>query len=131
MHPLVAFIIMPLFALANAGISLSAESLTNLSSSVTMGVFSGLLLGKFLGVVATVTILTKLGVATLPKDFTNRHLLGAGLLAGIGFTMSLFISELAFDHKIYIEEAKMGILLASLIAGLLGYFVIRSSRPIK
>ncbi len=128
MHPLVAFIIMPVFALANAGISLSADSLTNLSSSVTMGVFFGLLLGKFIGVVATVAILIKLRVASLPKDFTNRHLLGAGLLAGIGFTMSLFISELAFDHKIYIEEAKMGILLASLVAGLLGYFVIRSAK---
>lgn len=128
MHPLVAFIIMPLFALSNAGISLSAESLTNLSSSVTMGVFFGLLLGKFIGVVGTVAILTKLGIANLPKAFTNRHLLGAGLLAGIGFTMSLFISELAFKHQIYIEEAKMGILLASLVAGLLGYFVIRSAK---
>lgn len=131
MHPLVAFIIMPLFALANAGISLSAESLTNLGSSVTMGVFFGLLLGKFVGVVGAVALLTRLGIASLPPEFSTRHLLGVGLLAGIGFTMSLFIGELAFTQQIYIEEAKMGILLASLVAGLLGYFVIRSAKQPK
>ena len=128
MHPLVAFIIMPVFALSNAGISLSIENLTNISSSVTMGVFFGLLVGKFIGVVATVSLLTRMGIAALPPEFTTRHLIGAGFLAGIGFTMSLFISELAFTHKIYIEEAKMGILLASVVAGLLGYFIIRSAK---
>lgn len=128
MHPLVAFIIMPVFALSNAGISLSIENLTNIGSSVTMGVFFGLLVGKFIGVVATVSILTRMGIAALPPEFTTRHLLGAGFLAGIGFTMSLFISELAFTNKIYIEEAKMGILLASVVAGLLGYFIIRSAK---
>ena len=131
MHPLVAFIIMPVFALSNAGISLSIENLTNISSSVTMGVFFGLLVGKFIGVVATVSLLTRMGIAALPPEFTTRHLIGAGFLAGIGFTMSLFISELAFTHKIYIEEAKMGILLASVVAGLLGYFIIRSAKVVS
>jgi len=128
MHPMVAFIIMPLFALANAGITLSGESLSNMTSSITMGVFFGLLIGKVAGVFGFVTLITKLKWATLPKEFTQRHLLGVGFLAGIGFTMSLFISELAFEHKVYIEEAKMGILLASLVAGMIGYFIIKTAK---
>ena len=131
MHPLVAFIIMPLFALANAGITLSAESLSLLTSNITIGVFLGLLLGKVIGVVGLVTMLIRFGWAELPGDFTRRHLLGAGFLAGIGFTMSLFISNLAFENKIYIEEAKMGILLASIVAGLIGYFILRSAISTK
>jgi len=130
MHPLVAFIIMPLFALANAGITLSGESLSQVTSNVTMGVFCGLLFGKMIGVVGFVTLFTKLKLATLPKDFTPQILIGAGFLAGIGFTMSLFIAELAFTQKIFIEEAKMGILLASIVAGLIGYFLIKTaSKP--
>ncbi|MFH1121660.1 MAG: Na+/H+ antiporter NhaA [Bacteroidota bacterium] len=131
MHPLVAFIIMPLFALANAGITLSAESLSLLTSNITIGVFLGLLLGKVVGIVGLVTMLIRFGWAELPVDFTRRHLLGAGFLAGIGFTMSLFISNLAFENKIYIEEAKMGILLASVVAGLIGYFILKSARSTK
>jgi Na+:H+ antiporter, NhaA family len=128
MHPLVAFIIMPLFALSNAGITLSADSLTTLTSSITMGVFFGLLIGKVVGVVGFATLITRLKWAEFPKDFTHRHLLGAGFLAGIGFTMSLFISNLAFEHKIYVEEAKMGILLASIVAGFIGYYLIKTAR---
>ncbi len=128
MHPLVAFIIMPLFALANAGITLSANSLTLMTSNITLGVFFGLLIGKVTGVVGFVSIVTRLKWAVLPKDFTRRHLLGAGFLAGIGFTMSLFISNLAFEHKVYVEEAKMGILMASIVAGLIGYFIIKTAK---
>ncbi len=128
MHPLVAFIIMPLFALSNAGISLSADSLTMLTSSITMGVFFGLLIGKVTGVVGFSLLVTRLKWAELPKDITHRHLLGAGFLAGIGFTMSLFISNLAFEHRIYVEEAKMGILMASIVAGLLGYYIIKTAK---
>ncbi len=128
MHPLVAFIIMPLFALANAGITLSGDSLTQITSNITMGVFFGLLLGKMLGVVSFVTLFTKLKLVALPKDFTGQILIGAGFLAGIGFTMSLFIAELAFTQKIFIEEAKMGILLASLVSGTLGYYIIKTAK---
>lgn len=128
MHPMVAFIIMPLFALANAGITLSANSLSLLTSSITTGVFFGLLIGKMIGVVGFVTIITRLKWAVLPNDFTRRHLLGAGFLAGIGFTMSLFISNLAFEQHIYVEEAKMGILLASIVAGLIGYYIIKTAK---
>ncbi len=127
MHPLVAFIIMPLFALANAGITISSDSLNLLTSSITLGVFFGLLIGKVTGVVGFVTIFTRLGWAVLPKDFTRQHLIGAGFLAGIGFTMSLFISNLAFEQKIYVEQAKMGILLASVVAGLIGYYILKTA----
>lgn len=131
MHPVVAFVIMPIFALANAGISLSAESLANLTSNVTMGVFFGLLAGKFIGVVGSTTLMVKLKVAKLPPEFTKRHLMGIGMIAGIGFTMSLFIAGLAFENKVFIEEAKMGIMFGSLIAGLIGYFIIRSAPKVK
>ncbi|GAB1404504.1 sodium/proton antiporter NhaA [Lentimicrobium sp.] len=128
MHPLVAFIILPIFALANAGIVLSSEILNHLTSNVTIGVFLGLLAGKLTGVVGSVLLLTRLKVASLPSDFSLRHLIGTGFLAGIGFTMSLFISELAFRNSLYTEEAKMGILMASLVAGLAGYFILRSGK---
>ena len=131
MHPMVAFIIMPIFALANAGISLSAESLANLTSNVTMGVFFGLLAGKFIGVVGATSLLIKLKVAALPTGFTKRHLMGIGMLAGIGFTMSLFIAGLAFENQIFVEEAKMGIMFGSLLAGLIGYFIIRTASKVK
>ncbi len=131
MHPFVSFVVMPLFALANAGISLSAESLSHLGSNVTLGVLLGLLLGKVIGVFGFTALATRLRLASLPDDMSNRHLVGAGFLAGIGFTMSLFIAQLAFDSPVFIEEAKMGILLASLIAGTTGYLIIKSANKVK
>lgn len=127
LHPLVAFIIMPIFALANSGTSFSAESLTQLTTPVTLGVFLGLLLGKMLGVVGFVALFVRLKWVVLPQDFTGRLLIGAGFLAGVGFTMSLFISKLAFTNTTFVEEAKMGILLASTISGILGYFIIKNA----
>ncbi len=129
LHPVVAFIIMPIFALSNAGITFTSEVFSQLGSSVVLGVFFGLLAGKVIGVVGTVFLLTKLKWATLPKDMNSRHLLGAGFLASIGFTMSLFISELAFQDPDYIIQAKVGILSASILASVVGYFIIRSASP--
>lgn len=129
LHPVVAFIIMPIFALSNAGITFTSEVFSQLGSSVVLGVFFGLLAGKVIGVVGTVFLLTKLKWATLPKDMNSRHLLGAGFLASIGFTMSLFISELAFQDPNYIIQAKVGILSASILASVVGYFIIRSASP--
>lgn len=131
MHPLVAFVIMPLFALANAGVSLSGESLASIGNNVTIGIFLGLLLGKVLGVVGFVTLLSRSGLAKLPGDITTRRLIGLGFLAGIGFTMSLFISQLAFKQSELVEQAKLGILFASLVAGIIGYFILRSAGPVK
>jgi len=127
MHPLVAFIIMPLFALANAGVSLSGDTLMAIGNKVTIGVFMGLLLGKVLGVVGFVTVLSRLKIAKLPRDINTKRLIGLGFLAGIGFTMSLFISQLAFKQGIMIEQAKLGILMASLVAGFIGYFILKSA----
>jgi Na+:H+ antiporter, NhaA family len=125
MHPMVAFVIMPVFALANAGVHLSDGLIQQLTSPVTIGVFLGLVVGKFIGVVGMVSIFIKMKWASLPEGMSRLHLIGAGFLAAIGFTMSLFIAELAFTDKLLIEEAKLGILLASVLASFAGYFIIR------
>jgi NhaA family Na+:H+ antiporter len=127
LHPMVAFVIMPIFALANAGIPLSEGLIQQVTSPVTLGIFFGLLAGKFIGVVGMVTLFTTMKWAVLPDGMTRKHLLGAGFLAAIGFTMSLFISELAFTDKVFKEEAKLGILLASVLASVVGYFLIRKA----
>ncbi len=124
MHPLVLYIIMPIFALSNAGVELSKNSLTMLSSPVSIGIISGLLLGKVLGVVGTVWLILKLKWASLPDGMTKTMVLGLGFLAAIGFTMSLFISSLAFSNDTYIIQAKLGVLFASIIASILGFLII-------
>lgn len=126
-HPLVAFIVIPLFALSNAGVSITGESIANLANPVTLGVSIGLLAGKFIGITGMVALLYYLKISTLPEGTTWRHIIGVAFLAGIGFTMSLFIAELAFVDKLLVEEAKLGILIASLIAGIFGYLIIRSA----
>ena len=123
MHLPVAFLVLPIFALFNAGIPIDFGSLGEaLSHPVTSGVILGLLLGKFIGIAGTSWLVTKIGLATLPKGVTMPHISGAALLGGIGFTMSIFIAELAFaNHPEMIQQAKLGILTASLIAGVGGY----------
>lgn len=119
--PWVTFLIIPIFALANAGIDLTSIDWAHaLSSRVTMGTVTGLVVGKFLGVTAFCWIAVRLGLGRLPDGVEWKHLAGAGWLAGIGFTMSLFITQLAFDDPQLVEEAKLGILLASALCGALG-----------
>lgn len=121
LHPWVTFLIIPLFALSNAGIDFGAISFAeSISSSVTLGVLSGLVLGKFIGISLFSWIGVRLGVCQLPSGVGWRHLLGAAWLAGIGFTMSLFIAQLSFSDRALVEEAKLGILLGSAIAALIG-----------
>ncbi|MBZ4190554.1 Na+/H+ antiporter NhaA [Niabella beijingensis] len=124
MHPLVTFIIIPVFALANAGVSLNIDLDNLFSTNVAIGVSLGLLLGKFIGVVGFTLLFIKLGIARFPKGMDVRNLLGAGLLASIGFTMSLFITSLAFSDEIYITQAKIGIFAASIIGGIAGYILL-------
>ncbi|MFN4762578.1 Na+/H+ antiporter NhaA [Gillisia sp. Q332] len=124
LHPLVSFVILPLFAFANAGVTLTSESFAFLQSPVTIGVVSGLMLGKFLGVVLFTRLMVFLKISQLPKGVTWKHVYGIGILAGIGFTMSFFITELAFTTEDFRIQAKMGILVASLLAGLTGYFYL-------
>jgi Na+:H+ antiporter, NhaA family len=118
LHPWVAFLVLPVFALFNAGVSLSGES--SLSGSVALGILLGLLLGKPVGVLGFSWLATKLGIASLPEGVGWGAMTGAALLAGIGFTMSLFVAGLAFGEGGLLDEAKLGILVASAAAALLG-----------
>lgn len=127
MHPLVVFVIMPIFALCNGGVSFSGNILEQLLSPVALGVFVGLLAGKFIGVVGIVFLFLKLKWAEMPEGLNRLHILGIGFLTAIGFTMSLFIAELAFTNPEYVAQAKLGILSASITASILGYFIIRQA----
>lgn len=126
LHPWVAYLVMPLFAFANAGIELNADMFsTNFFQGISMGVLIGLVAGKFLGVVVVCWVMVKLRIAKLPDNWRWAHLYGVALLAGIGFTMSLFITTLAFNDSGMIAEAKIGIFLASIISGTAGYLVLK------
>ena len=127
MHPLVAFVVMPIFAFSNAGVTVTGNLMENLFSTVTLGVFAGLLIGKVLGVSGVVWLLLKLKWAALPEGLNILHIIGAGFLAAIGFTMSLFITDLAFENAILEMQAKLGILAASLFASITGYFIVRKA----
>ncbi|HEB96087.1 MAG TPA: Na+/H+ antiporter NhaA [Sedimenticola thiotaurini] len=125
------YIVIPLFALANAAIPLDLASLAAaFDNLIALGIMAGLVLGKLIGVAGTVILAVKLGIGRLPQGVTPSHIVGAGLLAGIGFTMSIFISELAFkwDGSLVVV-AKMGILAASLVAGFGGYAWLRWMTP--
>lgn len=125
LHKPVAFVIMPLFALANTGVVLDAGWLASLATANSVGIFSGLLLGKSLGIAIFSYLAVKTGVSTLPDDLTWNHVLGAGLLGGIGFTMSIFITLLAFNDPGIVQGAKIAVLLSSLVAGTAGFLMLR------
>jgi NhaA family Na+:H+ antiporter len=119
--PWVSFAVIPVFALANAGIDLGAVAWGEaMSNSVTLGVMAGLVLGKFAGISLFSWLAVRSGLARLPAGVGWRHLLGAAWLGGIGFTMSIFISQLAFTELAQVEQAKLGILLGSAIAAAIG-----------
>lgn len=125
-HPWVSYIILPLFALANSGIALSGDVVrTAVSSPVTLGIMVGLLVGKLVGVVGASWLAIWLRIATPLPQVTWSYLVGIGLLAGIGFTVSLFITGLAFEEAALVANAKIGVFVASIIAGLGGYIYLR------
>ena len=127
LHPWVAFVIMPLFALSNAGVRIEGDifdAFTHLTHPVAMGIILGLVVGKQVGVTAFAFVAVRLGFAALPYGVTWIQFYGVSLLGGIGFTMSLFITNLAFTSDLLNTEAKMGILLGSAIAGVFGYLVL-------
>lgn len=124
--PIVTFIIMPIFALANAGISFQGVDFGHLfGSPVLWGIFAGLMGGKVLGIMGATFLLTKAKLATIPESLTTRQLLGLSFLASIGFTMSIFISTLAFQQPDLLMEAKVGIFMASLVGGVVGFFLLK------
>ncbi|SHJ61523.1 sodium/proton antiporter, NhaA family (TC 2.A.33.1.1) [Malonomonas rubra DSM 5091] len=126
MHRWVIFGIMPLFAFANAGVSLSwAELQISLTQPVTLGIIGGLFIGKPLGIFLFSRLAVALKLAELPQGTSWYSLLGVGILGGIGFTMSIFITNLAFFRPELISQAKVGIFIASLLAGVVGYLLLR------
>ena len=128
LHDFVYFIVMPLFAFANAGVKLEGGIDTITGSTVAVGVMMGLVLGKVIGISSFSWILYKLGIAELPKGANWYQIIGVACLAGIGFTMSLFIAELAFSSKQLISEAKLAVLVGSAIAGIIGLGLLRFSK---
>lgn len=128
LHPFVSFVVMPVFALANAGVVFAGLTPSDvLSTAVVPGVFFGLLAGKPLGIVLAVTLMVRLRIARLPQSLTMRRVVGLGFLASIGFTMSMFIATLAFSDGMMLLQAKLGILAASVVGGSVGYVLLRKS----
>lgn len=129
LHKPVAFLILPLFALANTAIAVSGDVIGAMGESNNMGIIGGLILGKPLGIILFSLAGVGFGWCVLPEGIKRRYLFGAGILAGIGFTMSIFITLLAFSDTGTIVNAKVAVLLASLIAGIAGYIWLRMTLP--
>ncbi|HCY41371.1 MAG TPA: Na+/H+ antiporter NhaA [Prolixibacteraceae bacterium] len=125
LHPIVAFIILPLFAFANTGVEFSGNFAEGLTSNITLGIIFGLLFGKFIGIVGVTKLIVFFKLAALPQGANWKQLYGVALLASVGFTMSLFITELAFTNPEHIVQAKFGIIIASVIGGISGYLLLR------
>jgi NhaA family Na+:H+ antiporter len=122
LHPWVSYAVVPLFALANAGVALSGDTIGGaVDSSVTQGVFLALLIGKPAGIFAATWVSVRCGLCQLPSGASLRHVLGIGLLAGIGFTVSLLVNGLAFSENAAFDQAKLGVLGASICAGGVGF----------
>ena len=127
LHPWVSFFIMPVFALANAGVIITENFISELTDPVSFGIVTGLFIGKQLGISAFTWLSVKLKLASLPFGVTWKQIYSAGILAGIGFTMSLFIANLAFTSEELLTISKVGILTASLLSGFIGFFILRKS----
>jgi NhaA family Na+:H+ antiporter len=128
LHGPVAFAIMPIFALANAGVPLGAGAMGAVRTPVALGVILGLLFGKPIGIMLASVAAVRAGAAELPAGVTWRQVHGASWLGGIGFTMSLFIAGLAFADAAMLDVAKLGVIAASVCAGTVGYFLLRAAR---
>lgn len=129
LHPWTSFVIVPLFALANAGVTFGGDALRrSLSSPVTMGIIVGLVLGKIVGITLGAWLGTRSGLARLPAGASWPKLAGVAAVAGVGFTVSLFIADLAFDQPETLESAKVGILAASVLAGIIGACLLMATR---
>lgn len=131
LHPWVAFLILPLFAFANAGVSLSGVTVQSLTSLLPLGIMAGLFIGKPLGISLFCWLALKFKLASLPEGTNFRQIMAVGVLCGIGFTMSIFIASLAFDdaHAELIIRAKLGILLGSLLSSVVGFMLLKARLP--
>lgn len=125
LQPWVAYLIVPIFALANAGVALSGDLIKDAATgSVSLGVAAGLVFGKPIGIMLACFLSVKLKIGELPSNTGYQHMVGVGLLGGVGFTVSLFITGLAFDNPVLIDEGKIGILVASFTAGVIGFLYL-------
>jgi NhaA family Na+:H+ antiporter len=131
LHKPVAFIILPIFALVNTAIVMPSNIIGSLSSNNSLGIITGLVIGKLIGIFTAPFILVKVGVAKLQEGITWKNLVGVGLLGGIGFTMSMFISNLAFTDGELVSNSKLSILIASTIAAIAGLSVFLTNKKIK
>ena len=130
LHPWVAFLVLPIFAFANAGVSFAGAGLEALLAPLSLGIAAGLVVGKQIGIFGACWIAAKTRMATLPPEVTWRHVYGLSCLAGIGFTMSLFIGGLAFVDPAQVDAVKMGVLSGSLVSALIGMTVLATApRP--
>ena len=128
LHPWVAFLIVPLFALSNAGVPLVGDPAAIATAPLVLGVIVGLIVGKQIGITLAAWLVVRSGLASLPHGVSWRHIYGAAWLGGIGFTMSLFVGDLAYGESPALALSKIGILAASVIAGVGGYLILRSTR---
>ncbi|MGB3797951.1 MAG: Na+/H+ antiporter NhaA [Alteraurantiacibacter sp.] len=129
LHPYVAFLVIPIFGFANAGVSLSGVGLDTLFAPLPLGIAAGLLIGKQLGIIGFAWAAVKTGMASLPDGVTWRQIHALSLLAAIGFTMSLFIGNLAFADPAQVDAVKIGVLSGSLVAAIGGYLLLRATLP--
>lgn len=128
LHPWVSFVIMPLFALANAGMIINSDFFASLINPVSTGVLIGLMIGKFVGVFLFTWLMIRFKIAELPEQANWMHITGVSVLAGVGFTMSLFVTGLAFNDPTFIDQSKYGILSASLLCGIIGLLILKRSQ---
>ncbi|MGC1511541.1 MAG: Na+/H+ antiporter NhaA [Acidimicrobiales bacterium] len=125
LHPWTSYVIVPMFALANAGVTVSGDALGNaVSSRVTIGVVIGLVVGKLVGVAGAITLAHRLGIGRLPEGISIRHIVGMAGIAGIGFTVSIFVAGLAFADPSAADQAKIGVLAASALAAVVGSIIL-------
>jgi NhaA family Na+:H+ antiporter len=130
LSPWVAYVVVPVFALANAGVALTGDAVGGVvSEPVTIGVILGLFVGKTTGVLGATALAVRLGIGRLPGGTTWRHVVGLATTAGVGFTVALFVTSLAFDDAVVGDAAKVGILAGSTLSGLVGYLILRTSPP--
>jgi NhaA family Na+:H+ antiporter len=127
LHPWVSFLIMPLFAFANAGVEIGSQFFSSIKNPISLGIIAGLFIGKQIGIFSFSWLAIKMGIAAKPEGVSWKKIYSAGILAGVGFTMSLFIGNLAFEDNVMLDIAKTGILTASLISGITGFLMLKSS----
>ena len=127
LHPWVAFGILPLFAFANAGVSFAGMGLGAFVEPVKLGISLGLFVGKQVGIFSLLWLTIRLGIAPMPAGTTWRQLYATSLLCGVGFTMSLFIGSLAFEHSDFDAPIRLGVITGSVLSGIAGYLLLRSS----